>query len=140
MVTFLRSRFYKILAVFIILTAPAGLHAQVKFSAVCGQKKIGKNDLLQVSFKVENATHVETIIPPSFKNFSIASGPNQESGMTSINGKTNQYIAISFYLQPKSTGKFTIGSATARADGKQFSSAPINVEVTNESTVQSNNN
>ncbi|HXS57529.1 MAG TPA: BatD family protein [Hanamia sp.] len=140
MVTFLRSQFYKILAVFVILTAPAGLHAQVKFSAVCGQKKIGKNDLLQVSFKVENATHVETIIPPSFKNFSIASGPNQESGMTSINGKTNQYIAISFYLQPKSIGKFTIGSATARADGKEFSSAPINVEVTNESTVQSNNN
>jgi hypothetical protein len=140
MVTFLRSGFYKILAVFMILVAPAGLRAQVTFSASCPQKKIGKNDLLQVSFKVENATHVETIIPPSFKNFSIASGPNQESGMTSINGKTSQYIAISFYLQPKSTGKFTIGHATARADGKELSSAPINVEVTNESTAQSNSN
>lgn len=139
MVTFLRSGFYKILTVFIIFITPACLHAQLKFSAVCAQKKIGKNDLLQVSFKVENATHVETIIPPSFKNFSIASGPNQESGMTSINGTTNQYISISFYLQPKSAGKFTIGSATARADGKELSSAPIKVEVTNESTVQSNN-
>ena len=32
-------------------------------------KKIGKNDFLQIQFKVENASNVENIAPPSFKNF-----------------------------------------------------------------------
>ena len=74
--------------------------AQVNFTAVCPQKKIGKNDYLQIQFKVENASNVESIIPPSFKNFSIVSGPNQESGMTSINGKVDQYVSIGYYLKP----------------------------------------
>lgn len=143
MVIFLRSGFYKTFISIIFFTAifaQGSLFAQVKFSVVCPEKKIGKNDLLQIQFKIENATHVETIIPPTFKNFNILSGPNQQSGMTSINGKIDQYVAISFTLQPKSTGKFSIGSATARADGKEFSSPPLNIEVTNASTSSSNNN
>ncbi len=143
MVTFLRSGIYKAFGLLIFLTAfftQESSFAQVKFFAVCPEKKIGKNDMLQIQFKIENASHIETIIPPSFKNFTIVSGPNQESGMTSINGKVNQYVAIGFSLQPKSTGKFTIGPATARADGKELSSAPITVEITNASTSQPNNN
>ncbi|MDQ2719041.1 MAG: BatD family protein [Bacteroidota bacterium] len=108
--------------------------------AICPQKRVGKNETVQVQFKIENASHVETIIPPNFKNFNIVSGPDQESGSTTINGKSDQYIAITFYLKPKSTGKFSIGAATARADGKEFSSNPINIEVTNSSVNQSNNN
>lgn len=143
MVIFLRSGFYKTFISIIFFTAifaQGSLFAQVKFSVVCPEKKIGKNDLLQIQFKIENATHVETIIPPTFKNFNILSGPNQQSGMTSINGKIDQYVAINFTLQPTSTGKFSIGSATARADGKEFSSPPLNIEVTNASTSSSNNN
>ena len=104
------------------------------FTTVCPQKKIGKNDYLQVQFKVENASNVETIIPPSFKDFSIVSGPNQESGMTSINGKVDQYVSISYFLKPNSTGNFTIAPATAKADGKEFHSNPVNIEVTNASS------
>src|SRR5665647_666961 len=143
MITFLRSnvyRFFTFLVFFTAIAAGESSFAQVKFSAICPEKKIGKNETLQVQFKVENASNVETINPPSFKNFNVVSGPNQQSGMTIINGKTNQYVAVGFYLQPKSTGKFTIGAATARADGKDYVSAPITVEVTNASTAQSNTN
>ena len=103
-------------------------------------KKIGKNDYLQVQFKVENASNVETIIPPSFKDFSVVSGPNQESGMTSINGKVDQYVSISYFLKPNSTGNFTIAPATAKADGKEFHSDPVNIEVTNASSSSAGNN
>lgn len=143
MVTFLRSDLYKYLILLVLLTVfsmPGTSFAQVKFSAVCLEKKIGKNDLLQIQFKVENASHIESIIPPRFKNFTIVSGPNQQSGMTNINGNINQYTAISFSLQPKSTGKFVIGTATALADGKKLTSAPLSIEVTNASTSPSNNN
>lgn len=109
--------------------------AQATFTTICPQKKIGKNDYLQVQFKVEHASNVETIIPPSFKNFSVVSGPNQESGMTSINGKVDQYVAIGYFLKPNSPGNYTIGPALARADGKEFHSNPVNIEVTNASSL-----
>ncbi len=143
MISFLHKAIYKIgiaLIFFTAIFAVQASYAQIKFSAICPEKRIGKNDLLQIQFKIENAAHVETIIPPSFKNFEIVSGPNQQSGMTSINGKIDQYIAISFFLQPKSTGKFTIGAAIARADGQKFFSNPLTVEITNAPTSPSNNN
>src|SRR5438105_1202396 len=92
--------------------------AQVKFSAVCPNKQIGKNEYLQVQYIVENASNVEQIIPPSFKNFSIVSGPNQSSGMSNINGNIKQYIALEYILKPLRTGNFTLDPATAKADGK----------------------
>jgi len=143
MISFLRSGLTKLLffSPFLLLfLISENSFAQVKFSVVCPQKKIGKNDILQIQFKVENAANVETIIPPSFKNFIVVGGPNQQSGMTSINGKIDQYVLIGYFLQAKSTGKFLIGKARARADGKEFSTMPLTVEVTNQSTSQPKNN
>jgi hypothetical protein len=142
MIKFLQRGSAKLLFILVFLAATrssATLFAQASFTTVCPQKKIGKNDYLQVQFKVENSSNVETIIPPSFKNFSIVSGPNQESGMTSVNGKVDQYVSICYFLKPNSTGNFTIGPATAKADGKEYHSNPVNVEVTNASSSPAGN-
>ena len=116
------------------------LFAQAKFSVVCPNKTIGKNDVLQVQFKMENANNVESIVPPDFKNFNVVSGPNQESSSSNINGKVTQYVAIGFSLQPKKPGTFTIGSAKAVADGKNYTSNPVTIQVTNASSVLPKNN
>ncbi len=104
--------------------------AQVKFSASIDNRTIGKNDYLQVQFNLENAANVETITPPSFKNFSVISGPNQQSSISNINGNVKQIISISFVLQPLAPGTYTIGSAIAKADGKEYHSNPLNIKVT----------
>ena len=109
----------------------AAAAAQVKFSAVCDARKLSKEDYLQVHFTVENAASVQEIVPPSFSNFSIVSGPNQESSMINDNGKVKQTVSIGFVLKPLSTGSFTIGPGTAKADGKEYRSDPINIEVNN---------
>jgi len=143
MIKFLQKGFAKLFFILVFSAALCGygiLSAQARFTAVCPHKKIGKNDYLQVQFKVENATNVETIIPPPFKNFSVVSGPNQESGMSNINGKVNQYVSISYFLKPNSTGNFTIAAATAKADDKEFHSDPLNIEVTNASSSGTGNN
>jgi hypothetical protein len=108
--------------------------AQVKFSASSNDKVIGKNDYLQVQFTVENAANVESINPPQFKNFTVVSGPNQQSSMSIVNNKMSQSVSVGFVLQPLSTGNFTIGSATAKADGKEYHSNPLSVQVTNSSS------
>lgn len=136
MITHLQKFTFKFLFIFIFIAACSYniSFAQITFTSVCPQKKIGKNDYLQIQFKVDHASHVESIDPPSFKNFSVVSGPNQESGMTSINGKVDQYVSIGYLLKPNSTGSFTIGPATAKADGKAFQTDPLNIKVVNTSS------
>jgi hypothetical protein len=134
------AKLFFILVFFAAICSYRTISAQAKFTAVCPHKKIGKNDYLQVQFKVENATNVETIIPPSFKNFSVVSGPNQESGMSNINGKVDQYVSISYFLKPNSTGNFTIAPATAKADDKELHSDPLNIEVTSAPSSGAGNN
>ncbi len=107
---------------------------------MCPQKKIGKDDVLQIKFKVANAGSVESINPPAFKNFTIVSGPNQESSQSNINGKISGYVALGYTLAPTGTGKFTIGPATAVADGQHLTTNPITIQVVNGSVAQSQPN
>ena len=96
--------------------------AQARFTATISPGTIGKNDNAELRLMIENAGQVEQIIPPSLKDFIVLSGPNQESGMESNNGVTRQYIGITYILKPKSTGKFRIEPAIAKADGKNSAS------------------
>ena len=96
--------------------------AQVSFTAKISPGSIGKNETAELRLMIDNARQVDQITPPSLKDFIIVSGPNQESGMESNNGVTRQYIGITYLLKPKSTGKFTIAAAIAKADGKTLRS------------------
>ena len=111
--------------------------AQVKFSASVSALQISKNEFVQLKLSVENAKQVEQINPPDFKNFTVVSGPNQESGMAMINGAVKQFIALNYILKPKSPGNFTIASATAKADGKELRSNTVTIQVSN--TLAANN-
>jgi hypothetical protein len=115
--------------VFIFIAASAD--AQVKFTAELSAQQISKNEMVQLRLSVENAQSVEQITPAAFSNFSVISGPNQESGMSAVNGVVKQYVAISFILKPKAPGTFTIPAATAKADGKDYRSNAVSIKVTN---------
>ena len=104
----------KIILFFFLLTGYC-TNAQVKFSASITPAEIGRDEYTQLKLMVENANEVQQIVPPSLKDFIIISGPNQESGMTMINGVVKKYIALSFVLKPKATGNFTIAGALAKA-------------------------
>jgi hypothetical protein len=106
--------------------------AQVKFSTTVSAPQIAKNEFLQIRLTVENAKEVvQQITPPDFKNFTVVSGPNQESGMTVINGDVKQYISLNYILKPKVPGNFTIAAATAKVDGKTLKSNTVSVRVSN---------
>ncbi|MGB5007049.1 MAG: BatD family protein [Ferruginibacter sp.] len=104
--------------------------AQVKFSASISPAEIGRDEYAQLKLMVENAGEVQQIVPPNLNKFNIISGPNQESGMTMINGVVKRYIALNFIIKPKSTGVFTIPPALAKADGGDYKSNPVTLKVT----------
>ena len=139
---FLRSFFYRPFFSFFLLLnftlqSNTNIFAQVKFSAVCPNKQIGKNDYLQVQYIVENASNVEEIRPPSFDNFSVVSGPNQQTGMSNINGNITQFVSLEFILKPNRTGNFTLGPGTAKANGKTLRSNSLSITINNSSSQNS---
>ncbi|MCW3089042.1 MAG: hypothetical protein JWP81_111 [Ferruginibacter sp.] len=123
-----------------MVVCQSGLLAQASFTAKISPGTIGKNETAELRLMIENARQVDQIIPPVLSDFIIVSGPNQESGMESINGVTRRYIGITYQLKPKSTGRFTIASAFAKADGKTLKSNRVTLEVTRNSQGTSQGN
>ena len=114
---------------FLIIVCHNILLAQLSFTATISPAFIGKNETAELRLMVNNANLVEQIIAPLLNNFIIISGPNQESGMESNNGVTRNYIGYTYVLKPRTTGKFTINSAIAKADGKTIKSNRLTLEV-----------
>jgi hypothetical protein len=134
-VTISHSRFTAFIFL-LLFTAP--IMAQVKFSTITSSKEIGRGDYVQVEFVVENAKQIEHLTPPAFPDFHIVEGPMQSSGMSIVNGNMSQYKGVSFILQPIKTGKFTIQGASAEVDGKKLQSNAVSIEVTTNSSGNSN--
>ena len=120
--------------IFLVFAAQNTTRAQAAFTATISPGTIGKNETAELRLMVENARQVEQIIPPSLKDFIILSGPNQESGMESVNGVTRQFIGITYQLKPRASGKFSIAGAVAKADGKTLKSNLVVLQVTKTSS------
>ncbi len=129
----IRSVLRKILPLFLLL-AGFCVQAQIRFSATISPAEIGKDEYAQLKLMVENANEVQQIVPPNLKNFIIVSGPNQENGMTMINGVVKKYIALNFVIKPKSIGNFIIPAAMAKADAGDYKSNPVSLKVTANAT------
>lgn len=108
--------------------------AQVRFTASIAPAVIGKNEFAQLKLMVENAGEVQQIEPPPLKDFTVISGPSQESGMSMVNGNVKRYIALSYIIKPKQTGNFFIPPAMARADGAMYRSNGVTIKVVATST------
>lgn len=107
---------------------------QTRFIASVSPAVIGKNETAELILMVENARESQLVSAPSLQNFTIINGPYQETGMESINGTVRRYNVYTYTIQPRRTGYFTIGAATARADGKMLQTKPVSLKVTNAAT------
>ena len=103
--------------------------AQVKFSARVVPSQVYKDEYATVRIELENANDIQQLKIPSFKDFRVISGPNQETGMSSVNGVSKTYIAFSYVLQPIKAGQFSLGEATVQVAGKKYSSGPLKLTV-----------
>lgn len=121
----------KLIFFLLLLTGSCCVRAQVRFSATISPAQISRDEYAQLKLSVENAKEVQNITPPRLKNFTIISGPNQESGMSMVNGDVKKYIAISYVIRPNGPGNFTIAPATAQADGATYQSNAVVLKVSN---------
>ncbi len=101
------------------------------FTAAAGSTKVGEGEQFEVSFTYSGAdiNAVGNFQAPNFKDFLVLSGPNQSSNMQIINGAVSGSRSFTYYLQPRSIGKFTVGSAAISVKGQSLKSAPLTIEV-----------
>ncbi len=103
-------------------------HAQdATLTASVSTNPVGVAERFQVTFS--GNTQFAKFRPPSFEGFAVLSGPNQSTSVQIVNGSMSQVVAVSYILQAKAEGKFTIQSATAEANGRQIQSNPLAIQV-----------
>jgi hypothetical protein len=113
----------------LILVLSCGLtQAQVSFEAKVSKKKLGVNERLRVDFEMNKDG--DNFNPPTFEGFRVVGGPNQAISNSFINGKRTYSKTYSYFLSPKSQGKFTIKQATIEIDGEIYKTLPIEITVT----------
>lgn len=116
-----------ILLLFLLLSViPA--FAQVTFEAKVSKKKLGINERLRVDFEMDKDG--DNFTPPSFDGFNIIGGPNTSVSNSWLNGSHRYKKTYSYFLAPKSRGKFTIKQATVEIEGDIYKTSPVEIEVT----------
>jgi len=127
-----------ILLIFLLIYA-GSLKSQT-FNASVSNTTVGVNEQFQISFTFQgqDINGIRSFNPPNFNNFMVLSGPNQSTSMQIINSSVSASRSYSYYLQPKSMGKFTIGSATLNFNGKTYQTEPITITVVKGSVQPSN--
>ena len=121
-----------------LFCCPAMLYtnAQVSISQEISPAQINKDQYATLKIIVQNSNAIQQITPPSFKNFIVLSGPNQETGMSSVNGAVTRFVALSFILKPRQTGNISIEAATINIAGKMYKTNSTKLVVKN--TVSAN--
>ncbi|MFT3947140.1 MAG: BatD family protein [Agriterribacter sp.] len=103
--------------------------AQVKTIASVNKQIVAQNDLLTLSFSIENAEDVQQFIPPSFTGCKIVQGPTHVNSSSIINGVKSSAYSFVYVVQPVSPGKYCFSGASAKVNGKRLVFNTLNVDV-----------
>lgn len=91
--------------------------------------EVGTQQSFELSYALEGAG-LRDFQAPSLSDFRIVGGPNQSQSIQFVNGSVSRSVTLSYVLQPKRTGTFTIAPATATTDnGKTVRSGKATIKV-----------
>jgi hypothetical protein len=122
---------FKVLA--FVLSMMICVHAKAqKFYAQVNTKVVQVGQMFECAFIISHTSLNQggEFSAPNFKDFDVASGPNQSRMSQNVNGQVSEQMTLSYLLIPKKEGKLTIGSAVMTMGGQKFTSAPITMEAT----------
>ena len=99
--------------------------------SVQAPKQVYLGDNFTVSFVING--DADNFHGPTFKGFSLRSGPNRsfQQSFSNINGRMSQSIQTiySYRLIADAEGSFTVGSANCTVDGKKVTSNTFSIKV-----------
>ncbi len=126
----IKSKFKYSLLLLILFTLVNSNMAQ-KFELTADKTTVQQGERFKIYFTFEGGdrTSMKGYRPPSMKNFSVLSGPNQSSSMSIINGNVSSKITYSYIIVAPNLGEFTIGEASLEFKGKVYKTKPLKIKV-----------
>lgn len=118
----------KHISVLFIFFACTFVQAQVTFETKVSKKTLGVNERLRVDFEMNKDG--DNFTPPSFEGFTVIGGPNTSVSNSWLNGSHRYKKTYSYFLAPKSRGKFTIKQAIVEIEGDIYKTSPVEINVT----------
>lgn len=99
------------------------------FSVSPTSVNVSADERFQITYSLENAS-IKDFQAPDLSNFYVVGGPNRSQTTQFINGSMSSAVSISYVLQPKKAGNYTIPPATVVIGKRQtLRSEPVSVRV-----------
>ncbi|MCS6979947.1 MAG: BatD family protein [Flavobacteriales bacterium] len=115
-----------ILGSVILLLPRLRLYGQ-EIKAEVSRNPVAVGEVFRITYKA--GVPLEEFRMPRLSDFTMAGGPYQSISQTFINGRLTVSSSISYDLIPQKKGKYIIGAATARHEGRTITSNAIELEV-----------
>ena len=94
-----------------------------EFKTKLSHSRVAINQNFTLTFELN--TSGSSFSAPNLKDFQVLGGPNQSTSMSYVNGQMTQSLSFSYTLRPRSSGKFSIGGAGIKCNGKTLKSNKI---------------
>ncbi|MFM8487698.1 MAG: BatD family protein, partial [Bacteroidota bacterium] len=99
------------------------------FKAALEADEVATGTPFTVTFTLEGAEG-KRFTPPSFGQLKSAGGVSESRGFSIINGKTSIKQSWAYTLEAPGPGEYTVGSALVTVNGRQISTNPVRIKVT----------
>ncbi len=107
-----------------------------KFELTADKTTVQQNERFKIYFTFDGGdrTSMKGYQPPSMRDFSVLSGPNQSSSMSIINGSVSSKITYSYIILAPNLGEFTIEAASLKFEGKEYKTKSLKIRVVKQSS------
>ena len=129
---------YKLLKIILYTTINLTFVYCIQVKAYVDKNKCSIDDIINLKVELKDAESFGDInIDKLSSQFSIISGPSQQTSMQWINGSVTNSKTISWTLAPKKTGKIKIPSLDVRIGGQTYNTNQITLLVVGSNEKQS---
>jgi len=92
------------------------------------KKLVDLSEYFEIKYIIEGA-NASNLNPGDLSPFTIKSGPNENRKVTYINGKVNQSLTYSYYVQAKQEGTYKIAGASVFINKKKYRAKEVSITV-----------
>lgn len=111
-----------------LILPAAGQQRVPIFEAFTDAEEVFPDTYFQLTFTLQNAEGKD-FKAPDLRDFRIIAGPSRGISTTVVNGQVSMEMRFSYTLQPRRTGRLTIGSASIQANNRPMRTNPITITV-----------
>lgn len=130
------KQIHKVLILLLISIPLFNGFAEISVKAFVDRTVIGLNQQFTINVELsgEGINSASNPQLPDMQQFATYLGSGSSQNMQFINGRMSVSKTISYHFQATAVGKFKVGSIQVVADGKNYKTDPIQVEITQSST------